>query len=700
MIKPMADERSMSSWSPGPDRNASVKLPAFLAELTERLARDVHERWARQRMGEGWGYGAVRDEQRKTTPNLVPYDDLPEAEKDVDRGTAMTTLQTILGEGYRIVRAEPGPDQAPGELQAVEVLLADPEALTFEAADALRRSKPADFWAAHPELLLRLAQRASNAGWPLMVFDMTSQTLARRDAEAGVERSPVDAQLRYLEVLSLVEVGALERALQELDRLEESAGVSGELQGLRGRLAKMQGLRAATSEEAHDCFESARTTYRNAYRAARENFLALGHVKDAETAYFLGINAATLGAWSGHAEQSKTLAREVLDLCDQVEALRAGSSTETWLGATRGEAHLLLRNPEEAGAAYRAAAKALHGHLRPLQSMRRQALETARRTGFSVELVEDWFRLPGLHVAGFVTDGEGTTPDGSIVFFYLHDPRQLERAAEMVSRAAEFHLGMQELLEEFRQRLTPGQGDLLDKIVAGSARVLGQNEIRAAGQETAPVFTKLFFRGLALLRGHELDLVPVGLPSLEVCGAAHGQLLPFRALLCADAKGYSRLEAGRLRVFCRDFLGCVADVVGRFRDHTITVKTAGDGLFMAFRDVPSAINFGLELRDATAAVDWTRYGFPEDLALRISLDAGPVMEFKDPVTGRDDVAGRLVNRAARIEPVTPVNHVYASRTMAALALALEVPRVRFEYAGETALPKGFGTFPLYHVARG
>ena len=121
---------------------------------------------------------------------------------------------------------------------------------------------------------------------------------------------------------------------------------------------------------------------------------------------------------------------------------------------------------------------------------------------------------------------------------------------------------------------------------------------------------------------------------------------------------------------------------------------------MAFRDVPSAIRFGLELRDTTAAIDWTRCGFPADLGLRISLDAGPVMEFKDPVTGREDVAGLLVNRAARIEPVTPVNHVYASRTLAALSLALEVPGIRFEYAGETALPKGFGTFPLYHVVRG
>lgn len=650
-------------------------------------------------MAEGWHYGAVRDEKVKTTPNLVPYDKLSEAEKDVDRGTALTTLRTILGEGYCIVRAEPASGCGSGELHAVELLLHDAESLTFEAADVLRRSRPAEFWAEHPELLLRLAQRASDAGWPLMVFDMVSQALARRESAPDFAPSAVDGELRYLEVLSLVEIGALERAAQELGKLENFGGVAGDLQGLRGRIAKMQGLRAIEAGEARSCFEKSKATYESAYRTARQNFLTHGNAEDAETAYYLGINAATLGAWAGHAAEAESLAREVLELCDRAEQLSAAGSASPWLEATRGEAHLLLQDAKAGGAAYSAAAKALKGQLRPLQSMRRQALETARRTGFSQQAVESWFQLPGIHVAGFDEETYDTPADGSIVFFYLNDPRQLQRAAELVRLAAEFHLGTEEPLNKFRERLDTAQGKLLDTILAGAARVLGQNEIRAAGQEATPVFTKLFFRGLALLRGHELDLVPRGLPSPELCGAASGQTLPFRALLCADAKGYSRLEAERLRIFCSDFLGCVGGVVDRFRDHALTVKTAGDGLFMAFRDVPGAIRFGLELRDATAAIDWTRRGFPEDLGLRISLDAGPVMEFKDPVTGRHDVAGRLVNRAARIEPVTPVNHVYASRTMAALALALDVQGVRFEYAGETALPKGFGTFPLYHVAR-
>ena len=219
------------------------------------------------------------------------------------------------------------------------------------------------------------------------------------------------------------------------------------------------------------------------------------------------------------------------------------------------------------------------------------------------------------------------------------------------------------------------------------------------GEDVSPCFVKMLFRGAVLLRSRELELHPAGLPTLEECGCGPGELAesPVRALLCADVKGFSRLDARLLHVFVSDYLGLVGRVVSKFGDSTVTVKTAGDGLFMAFRNLPASVHFALELRDAVSAFDWAARGMPEDMGLRISLDAGPMMEFKDPVTGNTDVAGRLVNRAARIEPITPVNHVYASRTLAALAMAMEVPGVRFEYAGETPLPKGFGAFQLYHL---
>ena len=56
-------------------------------------------------MREGWTFGEVKDVNRKTTPLLVPYDELPESEKDYDRNTALETIKLIIKLGYRIERA-------------------------------------------------------------------------------------------------------------------------------------------------------------------------------------------------------------------------------------------------------------------------------------------------------------------------------------------------------------------------------------------------------------------------------------------------------------------------------------------------------------------------------------------------------------------------------------------------------------------
>jgi hypothetical protein len=46
----------------------------------EIIAKNVHENWAQQRMSEGWTYGEIRDDEKKTTPCLVPYEELSEVE--------------------------------------------------------------------------------------------------------------------------------------------------------------------------------------------------------------------------------------------------------------------------------------------------------------------------------------------------------------------------------------------------------------------------------------------------------------------------------------------------------------------------------------------------------------------------------------------------------------------------------------------
>ncbi|MDD2620453.1 MAG: RyR domain-containing protein [Syntrophomonadaceae bacterium] len=81
---------------------SNVQLTEDILELTELLAKNVHEHWASQRLSEGWNYGASRNDQRKETPVLVPFEQLPESEKEYDRKTAMETLKAIIALGYSI----------------------------------------------------------------------------------------------------------------------------------------------------------------------------------------------------------------------------------------------------------------------------------------------------------------------------------------------------------------------------------------------------------------------------------------------------------------------------------------------------------------------------------------------------------------------------------------------------------------------
>lgn len=92
----------MPDYRPEPIDTSAVELSADLVDLTEHLAENTHDNWARLRMSDGWTWGAVRDEATKSHPDLVAYGELPESEKEYDRLTAMETLKAILALGYRI----------------------------------------------------------------------------------------------------------------------------------------------------------------------------------------------------------------------------------------------------------------------------------------------------------------------------------------------------------------------------------------------------------------------------------------------------------------------------------------------------------------------------------------------------------------------------------------------------------------------
>ena len=81
-----------------------VQLPADINELLEAMAENAHDRWALERQSEGWTYGPERDDQLILTPDMVPYGELSESEKEYDRIMATDTLRLLFALGYKLVK--------------------------------------------------------------------------------------------------------------------------------------------------------------------------------------------------------------------------------------------------------------------------------------------------------------------------------------------------------------------------------------------------------------------------------------------------------------------------------------------------------------------------------------------------------------------------------------------------------------------
>ena len=89
-------------YTPQPIDTTDVMLPVELEQLVEEMSKNVHEVWAESRIKQGWTYGEQRNDELKTHPCLIPYEELPEVEKDYDRNTAVGTLKLILKLGFKI----------------------------------------------------------------------------------------------------------------------------------------------------------------------------------------------------------------------------------------------------------------------------------------------------------------------------------------------------------------------------------------------------------------------------------------------------------------------------------------------------------------------------------------------------------------------------------------------------------------------
>lgn len=91
-------------YTPQPISLDEIELPQELKNLLEKIAKNVHEVWSENRIKDGWKHGEERDDSLKLHPCLVPYEELPEIEKEYDRATALASLKLIYKLGFKIVK--------------------------------------------------------------------------------------------------------------------------------------------------------------------------------------------------------------------------------------------------------------------------------------------------------------------------------------------------------------------------------------------------------------------------------------------------------------------------------------------------------------------------------------------------------------------------------------------------------------------
>jgi class 3 adenylate cyclase len=751
------------SYTPEPIDTSNVTLTAEHLKLTELLAKNTHDLWAQQRLSQGWKYGTQRDDTRKEHPGLIPYEKLPESEKQYDRITALGVLKTVLALGYRLegdgIALPNSVSNDDRELTLIIQSLKDTSELNLNSLLALER-ETIKLQPRTPDIYRVLGDSILQLGEPLIAYDAIAQ---------GLKRWSNDLRLQQLLALALARSGATHRANSLLLQLLQSDPRDEETISLLARTHKDLWKQATSTEEKHRQLRLAAERYQQAYQL-RGN-------------YYPGINAATMAMLLGEEDRAKAIADQVRQQClQQLKPPDERHCDQYWLLATLGEAALILRERSEAEDWYSQAVQVGQGRIGDISSSRCNAKLLVQYLHGDIGWIDQWFQIPRVVVfSGHTID----PPDRATPRF----PAQMEA---LVTRAicdrlvrfdaslgyaspacgsdilfleailelkGEAHIVLPYEREQFLKDavdIIPGGNWMMrfERVLQRATEVIVASKRKPLENSVLSEYTNRLLHGLAKMRAEQLDteLLPLavwnGQPRESIGGTssaiAHWQQWGDRVevidletlrqslvvnlqetpkaeeglttlvtqaeetppqqrqimgLLFADVVHYSLLTEDQISPFMQHFLGAVAGLLERLDDAPLMKNTWGDAVYFVFSDVRQAGNFALELCDLVQQTDWLTKGLPNDLNLRIALHAGPVYRQVNPITGYIEYIGTHVSHTARIEPITPPGKVYASQAFAAIAASEGVSEFTCDYVGQTPWAKGYGTFPTYHVRR-
>jgi class 3 adenylate cyclase len=718
-----------------------ITLDESIQRLIEETARNIHEVWAAKRISEGWVWGAERNDGAKAHPCLVPYENLPESEREYDRATVTETLKAVFAQGYHLVPVStpPPPETAPSTHQLFKHLASSDPIPLSELQKIWSRHVPEE-WSTLPELYDLLAERIIKVGEPLLAYDVLSKGLQLFPKESSPSKnSDLFGRLRQLLGLSLAQSGAAVRARNVLQRLYDQGWKDGETLGILARTYKDLSLREIDPKVSGNLLKKAHDLYFEAYGMANEN-------DRVDEAYYTGINAAALCLIRGEGKRARRLAHQVIEICEYrtKNPDEEDKTVSYWMDASIAEAHLIRGNFEEAIRFYRIAVKRAGYNHRDISAMKRQALWIAAQLDFDVSRLEAYFPLP--RIAAFSTsrfplfdssekwEGESLFKkklqelDTDIGYVAITSEFDLAFAEAILDRPeAELHVVFPFSVQETAQLFSSNDyrqdwSARVESIARKATKCHELSYICELGNERNYEFANAFTVGMATLRGRWLLTDVKFLDAISLTMKKEGQSQgeePQRlrrkpedmkrypreaarhiyAMMFADVKNYSQLDENQLLLFAHHFLRHTARTIQPYSSRLICKRTSGDGLFFVFDDLHAALDCALAFKDEVARISWAEHGLPASLTVRISLDAGPVFSYHDQVTDHTDFCGKYVIRAARMEPITPPGEIYTSESFAALAASRGLRQAEFAYVGRLPLPKNFGDVPIYHVRR-
>ncbi|HEX8640250.1 MAG TPA: adenylate/guanylate cyclase domain-containing protein [Allosphingosinicella sp.] len=575
------------------------------------------------------------------------------------------------------------------------------------------------------------ARAALARGDLIAAYDLTVSAISDGDESMAV---------RHQHVLALARMGDTDRAMERFEAYRLADSPQPHERAVGARLLKDRALALPAGPSRQAALEAAHEAYLAVYRESGDAFP--------------GINAATLALLAGEEPCARALAAALLG--DPAVAAAA----DYYAAATRAEALLVLRRPEEALAVLELPAVRGWSDHGARCSTARQLAMIARHIGLS-DAERRCLLLPlapprVAHFCGhmFAADAadEARLRDAidavlaqeaiGFAFGALACGSDLVFAEAALARGIELHAVLPFADEDFlAQSVRPGGEGWVERHRAcrdRAASVTLATDTEFLGDDSQYSYASAMAMGLARLRAEHLGgeaiqvavwdgvppagpagtgadvaawraqggrtvVVAPGLVDRDLVRPAANVIGPFErtlaAILFTDFAGFSTLKETALPAFWGGVMRSVAEVLDRHGDAVDCRNSWGDALYAVTGSAPEAADIALELQDALAAFDYATLGLDGTGGMRIGAHYGPAYRTVDHITGRTTFYGTEVSKAARIEPVTPPGAVFVTEPMAAVLALESADRFDCRYVGRIALAKKYGEYPMYRLTR-